>query len=192
MWKHRSSIPLGPLPCSPLNFNHNLLKQGTGTADHLTLLRLFQLKKVWHWMHVRHFHLDWPWLCQMHFSLHSPFEFRVFYSNFLHEVMENKERSQEWLSPLRYFPKKSVNLFFVLLFLFGSHLFTSAANTWSVLFILYTDFLSSFESVKWVSFFAFLSTSFFRFCVDLFSPAFQPALSVRPSVRQTFLFFYHF
>ena len=25
----------------PLNFNHNLLKQGTGTADHLTLLRLF-------------------------------------------------------------------------------------------------------------------------------------------------------
>ena len=32
--KHRSSAPLGPLPCSPLNFNHNLLKQGTGTADH--------------------------------------------------------------------------------------------------------------------------------------------------------------
>ena len=27
----------------PLNFNHNLLKQGTGTADHLTLLRLFFL-----------------------------------------------------------------------------------------------------------------------------------------------------
>ena len=36
-----SSTPSGPLPCSPLNFNHNLLKQGTGTADHLTLLRLF-------------------------------------------------------------------------------------------------------------------------------------------------------
>ena len=26
---------------APLNFNHNLLKQGTGTADHLTLLRRF-------------------------------------------------------------------------------------------------------------------------------------------------------
>ena len=25
------------------NFNHNLLWQGTGTADHLTLLRLFYL-----------------------------------------------------------------------------------------------------------------------------------------------------
>ena len=30
----------GPLPCSPLNFNHNLLRKGPGTADHLTLLRL--------------------------------------------------------------------------------------------------------------------------------------------------------
>ena len=38
--KHRSSTPLGPLPCSPLNFNHNLLRQGTGIADNLTLLRL--------------------------------------------------------------------------------------------------------------------------------------------------------
>ena len=35
---------MGPLPCSPLNFNHNLLKQGTGTADHLTLLRLLGLE----------------------------------------------------------------------------------------------------------------------------------------------------
>ena len=41
--KHRSSTPSGLLPCSPLNLNHNLLKQGTGTADHLTLLRLFLL-----------------------------------------------------------------------------------------------------------------------------------------------------
>ena len=30
----------GRCPCSPLNFKHNLLRQGTGTADHLTLLRL--------------------------------------------------------------------------------------------------------------------------------------------------------
>ena len=28
---------------SPFNFNHNLLKQGTGTADHLMLLRLFNV-----------------------------------------------------------------------------------------------------------------------------------------------------
>ena len=28
-------------PASSLNFNHDLPKQGTGTADHLTLLRLF-------------------------------------------------------------------------------------------------------------------------------------------------------
>ena len=33
----------GRWPAPPLNFNHNLLKQGTGTADHLTLLRLFLL-----------------------------------------------------------------------------------------------------------------------------------------------------
>ena len=39
---HRPFLPLGPLPCS-LNFSHNLLKQGTGAADHLTLLRLFYL-----------------------------------------------------------------------------------------------------------------------------------------------------
>ena len=31
----------GRCPAPSLNFNHNLLKQGTGTADHLTLLRLF-------------------------------------------------------------------------------------------------------------------------------------------------------
>ena len=41
MWRHRSLTPLGPMPCSPLNFNHNLLRQGTGTADHPTLSRLF-------------------------------------------------------------------------------------------------------------------------------------------------------
>ena len=43
VWKHRSSTPSGPLPCSPLNFNHNLLRQGTGTADHLLRLFLFGL-----------------------------------------------------------------------------------------------------------------------------------------------------
>ena len=49
VWKHRSSTPLGPLPCSPLNFNHNLLKQGKGTTDHLTLLRLLsQSIKKWY------------------------------------------------------------------------------------------------------------------------------------------------
>ena len=41
VWKHRSSTPLGPLPCFPFNFKHNLLGQGMPTADHLTLLRLF-------------------------------------------------------------------------------------------------------------------------------------------------------
>ena len=41
VWKYRSSTPSESLPCSPLNFKHNLLRQGTGTADHLTLLRLF-------------------------------------------------------------------------------------------------------------------------------------------------------
>ena len=39
--QEEETAPLGPLPCSPLNFKHNLLRQGTGTADHLTLLRLF-------------------------------------------------------------------------------------------------------------------------------------------------------
>ena len=33
----------GRCPAPPLNFQHNLLRQGTGTADHLTLLRLFSL-----------------------------------------------------------------------------------------------------------------------------------------------------
>ena len=28
-------------PAPPLNFNHNLLRQSSGTADHLTILRLF-------------------------------------------------------------------------------------------------------------------------------------------------------
>ena len=37
------------------NFNHNLLKQGTGTADHLTLLRLFMvridlIRKFYEWI----------------------------------------------------------------------------------------------------------------------------------------------
>ena len=40
VWKHRSSTFLGLLPCSPFNFKHNLLRQGMGTAGHLTLLRL--------------------------------------------------------------------------------------------------------------------------------------------------------
>ena len=30
----------GHCPAPSLNFNHKLLRQGTGTADHLTLLRL--------------------------------------------------------------------------------------------------------------------------------------------------------
>ena len=34
----------GRCPAPPLNFNHNLLRQGTGTAVHLTLLRLFFFK----------------------------------------------------------------------------------------------------------------------------------------------------
>ena len=33
----------GRCPAPSLNFNHNLLRQGTGTADHLTLLRLLFL-----------------------------------------------------------------------------------------------------------------------------------------------------
>ena len=32
----------GRCPAPSLNFNHNLLRQGTGTADHLTLLRLLR------------------------------------------------------------------------------------------------------------------------------------------------------
>ena len=35
--RHKSSTPWGQLPSSPFNFKHNLLRQGTGTADHLTL-----------------------------------------------------------------------------------------------------------------------------------------------------------
>ena len=35
--KHRSLTPSGPLPCFPSNFKHNLLRQGTGAADHLKL-----------------------------------------------------------------------------------------------------------------------------------------------------------
>ena len=31
----------GRCPAPTLNYNHDLPKQGTGTADHLTLLRLF-------------------------------------------------------------------------------------------------------------------------------------------------------
>ena len=35
--------PLELLPCSHLNYNHDLPKQGKGTTDHLMLLRLFCL-----------------------------------------------------------------------------------------------------------------------------------------------------
>ena len=38
---HRPLRGRCPAPC--LHFNHNLLKQGTDTADHLTLLRLLFL-----------------------------------------------------------------------------------------------------------------------------------------------------
>ena len=34
----------GRFPAPSLNFNHNLYRQGKGTADHLTLLRLFLFK----------------------------------------------------------------------------------------------------------------------------------------------------
>ena len=50
VWKHRSSTPLGPLPCSPHNLNHNLLRQSTGTADHLTLLRLLWQCHAMNWI----------------------------------------------------------------------------------------------------------------------------------------------
>ena len=36
-------VPFGAAALLPLNLSHTLLKQGTGTADHLTLLRLFLL-----------------------------------------------------------------------------------------------------------------------------------------------------
>ena len=39
VWKHSSWAPPGPLPCS-LPQLQSQLRQGTGTADHLTLLRL--------------------------------------------------------------------------------------------------------------------------------------------------------
>ena len=35
----------GHCPAPSLNFNHNLLGQGTGTADHLMLLRLFTFRR---------------------------------------------------------------------------------------------------------------------------------------------------
>ena len=38
--QHRSSAPLGPLPLSPSHLTFTNLG-ATGTADHLTLLRLF-------------------------------------------------------------------------------------------------------------------------------------------------------
>ena len=45
VWNHRSSSPLGLLPCFPLNFKHNLLiRQSTGAADHLTLCDYYHLK----------------------------------------------------------------------------------------------------------------------------------------------------
>ena len=43
---YRTSSPSGPLPCFLFNFKHNLLRQGMGTADHLKLWRIFELKKV--------------------------------------------------------------------------------------------------------------------------------------------------
>ena len=51
---YRTLSPSGPLPCSPLNFNHTLLKQGTGTADHLLPLGCY-------------YTLFWPlcWLCHL-------------------------------------------------------------------------------------------------------------------------------
>ena len=46
----RESIGHRPLrgrcPAPSLNFQHNLLKQGTGTTDHLTLLRLLLIKYI--------------------------------------------------------------------------------------------------------------------------------------------------
>ena len=39
-WKHRLSTLLGLLPCFPCLCSHKLIWQGTGSADHLTLLRL--------------------------------------------------------------------------------------------------------------------------------------------------------
>ena len=55
----------GRCPAPSLNFKHNLLKQGAGTADHLTLVRLFVLlfcvpksmtipMIVWHALVVQH------------------------------------------------------------------------------------------------------------------------------------------
>ena len=41
---YKTSSSFGAAALLPLNLNHSLLKQGTGTADHLTLLRLFQLQ----------------------------------------------------------------------------------------------------------------------------------------------------
>ena len=36
----------GRCPALTLNYNHDLPKQGTGTADHLTLLRLFSFQSA--------------------------------------------------------------------------------------------------------------------------------------------------
>ena len=43
--QHRSSAPSGPLPLSPTHLTFTNLG-ATGTADHLTLLRLFLLSKM--------------------------------------------------------------------------------------------------------------------------------------------------
>ena len=53
----------GRCPAPPLNYNHNLLKQGTGTADHLTLLRLLFL-----FLQVLREH---PWLAEGALSVES-------------------------------------------------------------------------------------------------------------------------
>ena len=45
--KHRSLTPLGPLPCFPFNFKHNLLRQGMGTADQLALLQLLYVSNTY-------------------------------------------------------------------------------------------------------------------------------------------------
>ena len=46
-WKRRSLTTLGPLPCFPFNFKHNLLRQGTGTADFCDYLLLWRLWAFW-------------------------------------------------------------------------------------------------------------------------------------------------
>ena len=51
----------GRCPAPSLNFNHNLLRQGTGTADHLTLLRFFIMAEVHTSLNLANFHIDFWW-----------------------------------------------------------------------------------------------------------------------------------